>query len=75
MIVSSKSIGTCGPSALLATAGPRVVDEDLTHETGRERIEVAAVVPVDRRGTHEAQIRLVNQRGGLKTAIPRAHGP
>ena len=35
-------------AALLTPSGPRVVHEDLAHQAGGQRVEVAAVVPVDR---------------------------
>ena len=54
-----------------------MVHENLAHETGRKRVEVAAIAPVHRRGTHQAQIRLMYQCGRLKTVTGAlaAHEP
>jgi hypothetical protein len=47
-----------------------VVDEDATHHLGRDAQEMGAVLPDDALLIDEAQVGLVNERGGLER-VPR----
>jgi hypothetical protein len=51
--------------------GARVIDQDLPHHPRGDAEEVRAVLPGDRVVTEQLQVRLVNERGGLKRmAVP-----
>jgi hypothetical protein len=54
------------PSTFLCPSGARVVDENPTYDAGADREKVGSVVPRHVLGVNELQIRLVDERGGLK---------
>src|SRR5262249_57440371 len=61
--------GDAVPAAAVlgAPLPPGVVHQDVTHGFGRCGEEVAAAVPVPFQATHQAEISLVDQGGGLES--------
>ena len=53
-------------AALLKSAGPRELDEDLAHRSGGYREKVRSIFPLDVADVDEAQIRLMNKGRGLQ---------
>ena len=53
-------------AALLRAARARPLDQDLPHRVRGNRAEVRAILPAIRPILHQAQIRLVDEAGGLK---------
>src|SRR5262245_25577595 len=53
-------------AALLVATGAGVIHEDASHDAGRDGEKMRAVVPRDRLAVYEAEIGLVDERGGLE---------
>ena len=56
-------------SALFRLVGAVVIDEELAHHLGSDRLEVALVLPVRGVSVYETQICLVHERGGLQRVV------
>ena len=67
----------CPAAAFLVALRSRRVDQDPSHQPGRHRQEVGAILPVHVLGVDEAQVSLVNERRRLE-AVARTfagHAP
>jgi len=55
--------------ALRRLVAPRMIDQDAPHHLGRHAIELQAILPRDAPLPDEAEIRFVDECGGLKRVI------
>lgn len=56
-------------NALLRTSPARIVDEHASHDSRSHGKEMVAVLPLDTRHVHEAEVRLVHQAGRVQRVV------